>query len=54
MRHVMHLLHESGGAGAPTCTAGAFLILSLSTKVPTGLGDNCPFTFPLPTLPPPH
>ena len=81
---------RGGGGGAhlpignarPLCTVGAFLILSLTTKVPTQGGlahlpignarplctarafpilflptevttDNCPFTFPLPTLPPP-
>ena len=49
-----------GGAGTPTqwqCAAtlhcSAFPILSLITKVPTSLRDNCSFTFPLPTLPPP-
>ena len=52
-----HLCPRGGGGGGgnaqPVCTAGAFLILCLTTKVATGVRDNCPFTFPPPTLPPP-
>ena len=47
------LAHLPIGKARPLCTSGAFPILSLTTKVPTGLRDNCPFTFPPPTLPPP-
>ena len=46
------LAHLPIGNARPLCTAGAFPILSLTTQVPTGLRDNCPFTFPPPTLPP--
>ena len=53
---------RAGGAGTPidlpsgnarpVCTAGAFPILFLTTEVPTGLRDNCPFIpFPLPPCP---
>ena len=42
--------HPTRGGGGH---CRAFPILSLTTKVPTGLRDNCPFTFPTPTLPPP-
>ena len=44
------LAHLPSGNARTLCTARAFLILSLTTKVPTGLRDNCPFTFPPPIL----
>ena len=45
------LAHLPIGNAWPLCTARAFPILSLTTKVPTGFRDNCPFTFPPLTLP---
>ena len=47
------LAHLPIGNARPLCTTGAFHILWLTTMVPTCLRDNCPFTFPPPTLPPP-
>ena len=44
------LAHLPIGIARPLCTSGAFPILFLPTEVTT---DNCPFTFPLPPLPPP-
>ena len=49
-RHQGGLAHLPIGIAWPLCTSGAFPILFLPTEVTT---DNCPFTFPLPTLPPP-
>ena len=52
--HDYRITAGGGGGGRlarPLCTAVAFLILCLSTEVPTVLRDNCPF--PPPTMPPP-
>ena len=46
------LAHLPSGNARPLCTAGAFFILFLTTKVPTGLKSQLPnLSFPFPPCP---